>query len=239
MTAYTLIHLHNPASGRKKTLVSAFNAMQAPLAGLRGWKSAQLFSRTDKQILPHIPQPWQHLGFYEFETDEPEIDLPAIAPLLARLRDQGLIADDETERVYSYAMYHPWKCDQTITAAPFTHLNFLIANYTPGREAEYHRWYDEVHSVEVTTTPGYVAMRRGRLTSLPIEPRLYCPGSELIAIGMQTDTFEAALDEFHARAMGDSKPEGATWGPRSTAASSARTVHCFESIAGPFGDYSR
>ena len=239
MTAYTIIHLHNPAAGKEEELVQAFDASRDSLSDLRGFKSAQLFLRTEKQVMPNVQQPWRHIGFYEFETEEPQIDLPAIAPLFARLRDRGLIASDETERVYSYRMYHPWKCDKTITPAPFTHLKFLLANFTPGREAEYHRWYDEVHSVEVTTTPGYVAMRRGRLTDLPIEPKLHCLGSELIAIGMQTEDFAASIDEFHARAMGDSKPEGATWGPRSTSASSARTVHCFESIAGPFGDYSR
>ncbi|EHJ62413.1 hypothetical protein [Novosphingobium pentaromativorans] len=238
MTAYTIIHLHNPTAGREEELVKGFDESRDAISALRGFKSAQLFTRSEKQILP-VQQPWLHVAFYEFETIEPEIDLPAIAPLFARQRDRGLIANDETERVYSYRMYHPWKCDKTITPAPFTHLKILLANFTPGREAEYHRWYDEVHSVEVTTTPGYVAMRRGRLTDLPIEPRHHCLGSELVAIGFQTDDLGASLDEFHARAMGTSKPEGATWGPRSTSASSARTVHCFESVAGPFGDYSR
>ena len=111
-----------------------------------------------------------------------------------------------------------------------SHVLMLPANFIPGREAEYHKWYDEVHRFEVTETPGFVAMRRGRLLpeDLQIEPRNYCPGSQLILNAMQTDDVDATIDEFIARSTGASKV--LNHAPRSGSASIGRTVHCFKRL---------
>lgn len=171
---------------------------------------------------------------YVGSSATPEIDIPALGQHLAELRDAKLIAQDGTERIHTYKMYHPWKYSKNYTPGPLTHLMFLLANIVPGHEIEYHKWYDEVHSVEVSESPGYVGMRRGQLSETQVPPVHHCPGDQLILGGIQTEQSELKgnLTEFIDRAFGRSS-SGIAWGDRSTAASLARTVHVFESIAGP------
>jgi hypothetical protein len=107
-----------------------------------------------------------------------------------------------------------------------------------GQDAEYHQWYDDVHSVEVSNSPGYVGMKRGALLDVQVAPVHYCPGSQLILAAMQTDDLPATFAEFIARANGRST-SGSNWGERSQAASVARTVHIFASIQGPFSASDR
>ncbi|WP_414900236.1 hypothetical protein ACMT1E_10930 [Sphingomonas flavalba] len=234
MAGQVTIHLHNAAAGKDEALADAFigDHLRA-LAGVPGLRQVQRFACSADQLLREIAQPWRYVTIYEFQSPRPAIDVPALAPPLADLRDAGLIEQDGTERIFSYDMYSDWKTGPAFKAAPFTHMMMLLANFTPGREAEYHRWYDEQHSVEVTSSPGYVAMKRGRLSPTQVPPYNYCPGDQLILAGIQTDDMDASLEEFRGRAFGRS-PSGVAWGPRSTAASIARTVHIFKSVQGPF-----
>ncbi len=114
---------------------------------------------------------------------------------------------------------------------PFSGVSIILANYVPGRAAEYHKWYDEVHSVEVTNVPGHVAMKRGELSPLQIEPRHYCPGDQLILCAQQTDDLLFTIRDFSTRARGVS-PSGVAMEPRSSSGSVARTVHYFNKISG-------
>ena len=236
MADYVTAHFYNPAPGRDGALTETFNGghLQA-VKRLRGFKSAQRFEITPEQIMPGIAQPWRYMSLYEFSFEDPAIDLPALAPHLADLRDAGLLAKDDAERRHSYEMYHPWKFSKNYKSGPLTHLMLLLANFTPGREAEYHAWYDDQHSVEVGEADGFVGMRRGGLSPLQVPPVSYCPGSQLILGGLQTtdDHLGFVVKDFAARAGGVS-PSGVVWGDRSTSASVARTVHLFRSIAGPF-----
>jgi len=234
MADYVTAHFYNPAPGRETALDEAFLAHARELPRLRGFKSAQRFEITAQQIMP-CAQPWRRLTLYEVSCEDPNIDVPPLAPLLANLRDAGLFAADEAERMHTYRMYHPWKYSKNYTSGPLDHVMLLLANFTPGREAEYHRWYDEQHSVEVGEAEGFVGMRRGKLSPVQIAPVSYCPGSELILGGLQAGERDLAFvtKDFADRAGGTS-PSGVVWGPRSTSASVARTVHLFKSIAGPF-----
>jgi hypothetical protein len=183
--------------------------------------------------MPDIPQPWRYLSVYEFDLPTPEIDLPALAPLLAEARDTGMTDDsDQSERIYSYAMYSDWRFSPNHRPdKPFSGVSIILGNYTVGREAEYHKWYDEVHAPEVTRVPGKVGMKRGRLSDLQIEPRRYCPGGELVFCAQQTDDLAFTVQDFIDRARGAS-PSGVVFQPRSKAGSLARTVHYFSKISG-------
>lgn len=234
MAGQVTVHLHNAAAGQEEALHRAFETSHlSSLAHVPQLRRAQRFARAQDQLLREIAQPWGYVSVYEFESPRPAIDIPALAPALADLRDAGLIAQDGTERIFSYDMYSDWKYGPEFRPGPFTHMMLLLANFTPGREAEYHQWYDDQHSVEVTNSPGYVAMKRGRLSPAQVPPFNYCPGDQLILAGIQTQDMDGALTEFRKRALGGCAPEVA-WGPRSTAASIARTVHIFESVQGPF-----
>ncbi len=234
MSLYTSIHLHNVPAGREADYGAWFDGThRADLARLRGFRAADRYAVTPEQIMPDIPQPWRFMSVYEFDYPAPEIDLPALGPLLAEARDAGLIDDsDESERIYSYAMYSDWiSSPNHRTDQPLSGVSIILANFVAGREVEYHHWYDTVHGPEVTRVPGKVAMKRGRVSPVQIEPKRYCPGSDLVLCAQQTDDLLFTVKDFSARARGVS-PSGVAFQPRSAAGSVARTVHYFSKVSG-------
>jgi hypothetical protein len=233
MALYTTIHLHNVPVGREQEYAAWFEGRhRTGLAGLRGLKGADRYEVTPQQIMPDIPQPWRFLSVYDFDLPEPAIDVPALGPLVAEARDAGRIADDETERLYTYRLYSDWKGSPNWRRSePFSGVSIILANYVAGRKAEYHQWYDEVHSIEVTNVPGHVAMKRGELSPIQIEPRRFCPGDQLVMCAQQTDDLAFTIRDFSARAQGKS-PSGIAMQTRSTSGSFARTVHYFRKISG-------
>jgi hypothetical protein len=233
MALYTTIHLHNVPPGREQDYAHWFDGEhRTALGNLRGFISADRYEVTAEQIMRDIPQPWRYLSVYDFDLPQPAIDVPALGPLLANARDAGLVADDTTERIYTYALYSDWKSSPNLQPdQPFSGVSIILANYVPGRAVEYHKWYDEVHSVEVINVPGHVAMKRGELSPLQIEPRHYCPGDQLILCAQQTDDLQFTINDFSARAGGRS-PSGIAMEPRSASGSVARTVHYFRKVSG-------
>jgi hypothetical protein len=234
MALYTVTHLYNVPAGREADYAAWFDgAHRADLGKMRGFRSADRFEITPEQVMPDIAQPWRYLSVYDFDSATPEIDLPALGPLLADARDAGLIDDaNESERIYSYKMYSDWKSGPNHQKdKPFSSLFIIPANFVAGMEAEYHKWYDEVHMPEVSRVPGFVAMRRGRLSGVQIEPKRFCPGSDIVMCAHQTDDLLFSVKDFSARARGVS-PSGDQMEPRSKAGSFARTVHFFRRISG-------
>jgi hypothetical protein len=230
---YTTIHLHNVPAGREADYAAWFDgAHRKAVTALRGFKAVDRYEVSKEQIMADIPQPWRFLSVYDFDLRNPEIDIPALGPLIADARDAGLVADDETERLYTYRLYSDWKASPNWRQSePLSGVSIILANYIPGRKAEYHKWYDEVHSVEVINVPGHVAMKRGELSPLQLEPRRYCPGDQLVMCAQQTDDLVFTIKDFSARAGGRS-PSGIAMQPRSSSGSTARTVHYFKKVSG-------
>ncbi len=234
MTLHTTLHLHNVPAGKEADYAAWFDGDHvADLARLRGFTSAERFEVVKEQIMPDIPQPWRFMSVYDFDFVSPEIDVPALGPLLANARDDGLIDDDnESERIYTYRMYSDWRSSANHKRdQPLSGMSIILANFVAGMEAEYHKWYDEVHMPEVSAVPGHVAMRRGRLADQQVEPKRYCPGSDIVMCAQQTDDLMFTIRDFSARARGVS-PSGIAMAPRSSAGSFARTVHYFRKISG-------
>ena len=233
MALYTTLHLHNVPAGREAEYATWFDgAHRTAVMALRGYQAADRYEVTQEQIMADIPQPWRFLSVYDFDLPNPAIDIPALGPVIAAARDAGLIADDETERLYTYRLYADWKGSPNWRQSePLSGVSIILANYIPGRKVEYQKWYDEVHSVEVTNVPGHVAMKRGELSPLQIEPRRYCPGDQLVMCAQQTDDLAFTIKDFSARAGGRS-PSGIAMQPRSSSGSTARTVHYFRKISG-------
>jgi len=233
MALYTTIHLHNVPADQEAAYAEWFDGPhRAGLSGLRGLRYAERFEVTKEQIMPDAQQPWRYMSVYECDLPNPGIDLPALGPLLAQARDAGLIAADDAERIYSYRLFSDWKGSPNWQRdQPFSGISVILGNYIAGRHEEYQTWYEEVHSVEVTNVPGHVAMIRGELSPLQIEPRRYCPGDQLVMTAQQTDDLAFTVTDFGARALGHS-PSGIAMQPRSTSGSTARTVHYFRKISG-------
>lgn len=233
MALYTTAHLHNVPTGREADYAAWFDGPhRQALAHLRGFKGADRYEVAPEQIMADIPQPWRYVSIYDFDLPQPEIDIPALGPLIAAARDADLIANDQTERLYTYRLYSDWKSSPNHQKdQPFSGVSIILANYVAGRFEEYQKWYDEVHSVEVTNVPGKVAMKRGQLAPIQIEPRHYCPGDQLVLCAQQTDDLMFTIKDFSARARGCS-PSGIAFEQRSQSGSFARTVHYFKKISG-------
>jgi hypothetical protein len=233
MALYTTLHLHNSAAGNAEAYARWFDGPHADaLAHLRGFKSAERFEIDPVQMIPDQAQPWRYMSVYDFDLPTPVIDVPALGPLIADAREAGLIADDDTERLYTYRLYSDWKGSPNWQRdKPLSGVSILIGNYIAGRFEEYDTWYENVHSVEVANVPGHVAMKRGGLSDVQIEPRRYCPGDQLVMTAQQTDDLPFTIGDFVARALGHS-PSGIAMEPRSSAGSLARTVHYFRKISG-------
>jgi hypothetical protein len=235
MTHYVTTHLYNVPAGREADYAAWFDGKHGEdLARLRGLTLADRWELAAEQIMPDIAQPWRFMTRYEWETEAPEIDLPMLGGLLAEARDAGLIAlERDCERIYSYRMYY----DDWVSGPnhqrdkPLSSMFIIPANFVAGMEAEYHDWYDQVHMPEVSRVPGFVAMKRGRLAEVQIEPKRYCPGGEIVMCAHQTDDLLFSIKDFSARARGVS-PSGDQMEPRSKAGSFARTVHFFRKISG-------
>lgn len=233
MTLYTTIHLHNVVAGQEDNYARWFaGEHQTELARLRGYCSSERYEVCAEQIMPDILQPWRYVTVYDFESTTPEIDIPALGPLLANVRDQGLIALDTAERIYSYKLFGDWKNSPNYqTDQPLSGISIILGNYVAGHYEEYQQWYENVHSVEVINVPGHVAMKRGELCPAQVEPQHYCPGDQLVLCAQQTDDLMFTLRDFSARARGVS-PSGIAMEPRSNTGSFARTVHYFKKISG-------
>ena len=233
MALFTTLHLHNVPAGREADYANWFDGDHLVALGrLRGFRGAERFEVTPEQIMPDIDQPWRFLSIYDFDLATPDIDIPALGPLIAEARDAGLITQNETERLYTYRLYSDWKGSPNWQQdQPFSGVSVILGNYVAGRYAEYQKWYDEVHSVEVTNVPGHVAMKRGELSPIQIAPRHYCPGDQLVLWAQQSDDLTFTIRDFSARARGVS-PSGIAMEPRSTAGSFARTVHYFSKVSG-------
>ena len=233
MALYTTIHLHNVSAGREADYARWFDGPhREALSRLRGFITTDRYEVTPEQVMPDIPQPWRYVSVYDFDLPTPEIDIPALGPLVAEARDARLVANDETERLYTYRLFGDWKGSPNWQRSePLSGVSIILGNYVIGRYAEYQKWYEEVHSVEVTNVPGHVAMKRGELSPVQIEPRHYCPGDQLVLCAQQTDDLMFTIKDFSARARGVS-PSGIAMEPRSTSGSFARTVHYFRKISG-------
>ncbi|HMN46842.1 MAG TPA: hypothetical protein PKE27_19850 [Povalibacter sp.] len=233
MALYTTIHLHNVPAGREAEYAAWFDGPhRAALSRLRGFITTDRYEVTPEQVMPDIPQPWRFVSIYDFDLPSPEIDVPALGPLVAEARDTGLVANDETERLYTYRLFGDWKASPNWRRSePLSGVSIILGNYVIGRYAEYQKWYEEVHSVEVINVPGHVAMKRGELSPVQIEPRHYCPGDQFVLCAQQTDDLLFTIKDFSARARGVS-PSGVAMQPRSASGSFARTVHYFRKVSG-------
>ncbi|MYM64036.1 hypothetical protein [Pseudomaricurvus sp. HS19] len=234
MALYTTVHLHNVNPGHEQDYANWFDGdHQTELSRLRGFRGAQRFEVTKEQMMPDIPQPWRYMTIYDFDTETPEIDLPALAPLLANVRDLGWTATDTTERLYTYKLFGDWKSSPNHQKdQPLSGVSILFGNYVIGRYDEYQDWYENTHSIEVINVPGHVAMKRGELCDVQLEPKHYCPGDQLVLCAQQSDDLMFTMRDFSARARGVS-PSGVAMKPRDQQAGSfARTVHYFKLCSG-------
>jgi hypothetical protein len=73
----------------------------------------------------------------------------------------------------------------------------VLTNPTPGKEAEYNKWYNEQHIPDVLNVPGFVAAQRFRLADAQMGDKN--PHRYLALYEIETDDLPTALKELKAR----------------------------------------
>lgn len=82
-----------------------------------------------------------------------------------------------------------------------THRLIVFTQPTPGREAEYNDWYDNVHLGDVLETDGFVAAQRFKLAPTQIgDPAEPAPSPYLAIYEIEADDLGAALEKLNAGA---------------------------------------
>jgi len=80
-----------------------------------------------------------------------------------------------------------------------THRLIVFTQPTAGKEAEYNRWYDEVHLRDVLEVDGFVAAQRFALSDAQIgDVAEKTPGRYLAIYEIEADSLEAALEKLNA-----------------------------------------
>lgn len=80
-----------------------------------------------------------------------------------------------------------------------THRLIVFTKPTDGNEAEYNRWYDEVHLPEVLETEGFVAAQRFALADAQIgDVADKAPSRYLAIYEIEAESLEAALEKLNA-----------------------------------------
>jgi hypothetical protein len=73
------------------------------------------------------------------------------------------------------------------------HVLMVYTYPYPGREDEYHRWYDESHLAEVLSVPGFVEARRFVVTADPADA---APVRYVALYTIESDDIEATMAGF-------------------------------------------
>ncbi len=85
-------------------------------------------------------------------------------------------------------------------ATPETYYYFVFSNPVAGQEAQYNKWYNEQHQVDVVAVPGFVSAQRFVMNDLPLYrmAALQLP-KYLVVYKIVTDDLEAVFKEVSRR----------------------------------------
>jgi hypothetical protein len=231
MAAYNIVHFQS-CGAQQESQYAAWQRGELARAILEqpGFSAVQFMSLQPVQLQPSGPQPWRFCALYELEATAAQAGsaLQAFSALARHKPMESGLLHSDAAHVFELTRPHLPTRNPVDETAPL-HVAFVMGNCIEGKEVEYDRWYDEVHSLEVLGTPDFVAMRRGRLASLQATPHNEQPANRLVLLQLRSRDLHASIDEFIARAHGTS-PSGVKWAPRESAAGFAslkRTTHVF------------
>src|SRR5439155_10429651 len=83
------------------------------------------------------------------------------------------------------------------TMAKYTFV--VLTNPTPGKDAEYNRWYNEQHIPDVLQARGFVCAQRFRLADTQMGGDTNKPYKYLALYEIETDNLQGALDDLASR----------------------------------------
>lgn len=201
----------------RRALVTFLNPAGDAVPAIEG---ATLFALDTVQVLPSQPQPGAMAALHWLD------DLADLVAIGTALADDPAIADHAS---HAFDCVAPWRMAADARLDTTTHLTIVMANAVPGRDADYHRWYEDHHTPDVIATPGVAGVWRGRLGETQLEPGIPRPAGYVVLVAAATTDPQAMLAEMAARTLGTSA-SGVRYAPRSDAVSDDRTIHFFRKL---------
>ncbi len=158
-----MLALANAKSGQADAFAQWYEDQRAPaLLSVEGVLGVEhLRAEND---LPDGPEhPYEFLAIYEIASGE----LATTAAQMAEA-DATPSAHQHGESVsWWYEEFRPRVATPDAGTGPFDHM-VVVSNPVPGADAEFHRWYDEVHIPDIfNKIGGIVAARRYRRAEVP------------------------------------------------------------------------
>lgn len=132
----------------------------------------------------------QYLAVYEIDSDDPEaVRKTAMTEHSPKWRDAGRVIDciaSVAQTTFTGIGAH-----QTSSGTAKAALLVMSACTDPAREAEFNKWYDEIHIPDVTATPHIYAGQRYKLAGSPSKTE---PDARYLAVyELDTDDTGAAM----------------------------------------------
>ncbi len=76
----------------------------------------------------------------------------------------------------------------------------VLTNPTPGKDAEFNRWYNEQHIPDVLNAAGFVCAQRFKLSDVQNGPKVDQTHKYLALYEIETDDLAASLKDLQSRA---------------------------------------
>jgi antibiotic biosynthesis monooxygenase (ABM) superfamily enzyme len=209
METYYYVIVNNPVPGKEREYLTWYdNRHIIDVVAVPGFVSGQRFIRNETQmyanVMPHLPT---YLTLYTVRTN----NLAAVNADI-RNRIQTGVTKFETPSViqpgtglgYWYRFNAP-EIRRTIPQPAslagkklvnYKHMVFM--NALEGKQAEWETWYDQTHSPEMLTGPGFLSSQRTTL-AVPAPNAAIPPTREMVMFTLQIpegDTAESARPVF-------------------------------------------
>ena len=75
----------------------------------------------------------------------------------------------------------------------------VLTNPTPGKDAEYNRWYNDVHIPDVLNASGFVRAQRFKMAETQANPKADKTYQYLALYEIETDDIAASLKDLQSR----------------------------------------
>lgn len=136
----------------------------------------------------------KYLVIYDIETDDIEKTMQARLEKRAEEHKQGRSSASRPNLAFPlwrdvlFRQFFEMAAPQSSASRTGKWVNLVEQECTPGREAEYHDWYNNMHIPDILQTPGFVSARRYEIRE-PRDGR----GKYLAVYEIETDDIDATM----------------------------------------------
>lgn len=182
LTSHISMVFSAPAPGRGDDYDKWYDEVHLPESlTVPGYVGAHRYRLSEDQLAGMPPSPAEYLTVYELDRPPGE----PLAALAARLESGAIAPSDSIDvgsiRSWAYSRIASASSPENERKSAAPHLAVALSSPAPGRDADYNRWYDEVHLDEALALPGHIGAHRYRLSEDQLAD-MPSPPSEYLAI---------------------------------------------------------